>query len=98
MLVIEPLKTLEELLSFDRPLLFVVEPLRDVERGEQGRPKNMLLHNTAAYLEDKFVYGSNNAKSYNFPLWQAIDTFVYYTDNMVTYSRRAGSPLPTSTA
>ncbi|KAH8001158.1 hypothetical protein HPB51_026336 [Rhipicephalus microplus] len=33
MSVIEPLKTLEELLSFDRLLLFVVEPSRDVGRG-----------------------------------------------------------------
>ncbi|XP_075725095.1 cytosolic endo-beta-N-acetylglucosaminidase isoform X2 [Rhipicephalus microplus] len=84
MSVIGPLKTLEELLSFDLPLLFVVEPLRHIERGEQGGPKNMLLHDTATYKEDKFVYGSNNVKSYNFPLWQAIDTFVYYTDNMVS--------------
>ncbi|KAH8019008.1 hypothetical protein HPB51_015634 [Rhipicephalus microplus] len=92
MSVIEPLKTLEELLSFDRLLLFVVEPSRDVGRGEQGRPKNMLLHNTAAYLEDKFVYGSNYAKSYNFPLWQAIDTFVYYTENMVTIPQQGWIP------
>ncbi|KAL1474808.1 hypothetical protein MTO96_020453 [Rhipicephalus appendiculatus] len=84
MSVVEPLKSLEELLSFDRPLLFVVEPLRQIQRGQPGEPKNMLLHDTAAYQEDKYIYGSNKASSYNFPLWQAIDTFVYYTDNMVS--------------
>ncbi|KAH7948809.1 hypothetical protein HPB49_002503 [Dermacentor silvarum] len=84
MSVVAPLKSLDELIRYKRPPLCVVEPLRDIERGEPGRPKILYCHDTDIYLEDKYVYGSNKMDSYRFYHWQIIDTFVYYSHHMVT--------------
>ncbi|KAH6943193.1 hypothetical protein HPB50_017150 [Hyalomma asiaticum] len=81
---IEPLKSLEELLGFERPVLCAVETLRPIKRGKPGDPKNLFCHDMACYQEDRFIYGSHKPGSYNFHHWQTIDTFVYCSDHMVT--------------
>ncbi|XP_077491232.1 cytosolic endo-beta-N-acetylglucosaminidase-like isoform X2 [Amblyomma americanum] len=80
-----PLRTLEELFSFTRQPLCVVDPLRDVRRGGPESPKTLLCHDLMdGYLDDRFVHGCRNTSSYRFFHWQVINSFVYFSHNMVT--------------
>ncbi|KAK8765578.1 hypothetical protein V5799_031813 [Amblyomma americanum] len=82
---IAPLKTLEELLDFEKPLVCAVEPLRDVKRGKPDDPKILFCHDMmGGYLEDRFIHGSDKSDSYRFHHWHLIDSFVYFSHYMVT--------------
>lgn len=82
---IAPLKTLEELLGFEKPLLCAVEPLRDVKRGKPDDPKILFCHDMmGGYLEDRFINGCDKSDSYRFHHWHLIDSFVYFSHYMVT--------------
>ncbi|KAH7943252.1 hypothetical protein HPB52_006571 [Rhipicephalus sanguineus] len=84
---VAPLRTLDELLKYkEEPLLCVVEPLSEaIERGKPGNPRTIFCHDMDGnYKEDRFVYGSDDASAYRFHHWQIIDTFIYYSHQMVT--------------
>ncbi|KAK8758019.1 hypothetical protein V5799_004347 [Amblyomma americanum] len=81
-----PLTTLEQLLNYKDPLLCAVEPLNvTIRRGRPEDPKNLFCHDMmGGYHEDRFVHGSEDNDQYRFHHWHAINTFVYYTHNLVT--------------
>lgn len=83
---VTPLDTLEQLFSFKRPPLCVVQPLRDVARGRPEDPKILLCHDhlLGCYQADRFVHGCTKSQAYRFHHWQVIDSFVYYSHHMVT--------------
>lgn len=82
-----PLKTLDELLSFDKEKIAAsaaIEPLRERIRTPDG-PRTLLCHDMmGGYLEDRFLEGSSNYDSYRFHHWHHIDTFVYFSHHLVT--------------
>ncbi|KAH7944241.1 hypothetical protein HPB52_017578 [Rhipicephalus sanguineus] len=84
---VAPLTTLNELLEYkEEPLLCAVEPLSEaIERGKPGDPRTIFATIwTANYKEDRFIHGTDEAHGYRFHHWQVIDTFIYYSHNMVT--------------
>lgn len=84
-LEIQPLDTLEQLLTFeDKPLAFV-EHLCEVKRGGPQAPRTVFCHDMmGGYLEDRFIHGCTDPNSYRFHHWQILDTFVYYSHHLVT--------------
>lgn len=48
-------------------------------------PRTLVCHDMrGGYLEDRFIQGDSDQKSYNFYHWQLIDIFVYFSHNLVT--------------
>ncbi|XP_066592598.1 cytosolic endo-beta-N-acetylglucosaminidase isoform X2 [Prorops nasuta] len=51
----------------------------------ENQPKTLVCHDMkGGYLEDRFLYGSNDYKSYTFYHWNVIDIFVYFSHYFIT--------------
>ncbi|VDI37378.1 mannosyl-glycoprotein endo-beta-N-acetylglucosaminidase [Mytilus galloprovincialis] len=85
-----PLKTLEEVKNWSdegipNKMKQATECLRERPHTNETVPKTLVCHDMrGGYLEDRFIQGDKNEKSYNFYHWQLIDSFVYFSHNFIT--------------
>ncbi|XP_065066058.1 uncharacterized protein LOC135691973 isoform X2 [Rhopilema esculentum] len=60
-------------------------PLRITKRDSVRRPKTLVCHDMrGGYTEDRYVQGFNSTACYSISQWNFIDTFVYFSHNLVT--------------
>ena len=86
---IRPLTTVEDLLAW-RPseeesrFCRSVQPLAP-KSSSSDRPRVLCCHDMrGGYLEDRFLQGGGDGGGYVFRHWDKIDTFVYFSHNLVT--------------
>ncbi|KAL1307977.1 hypothetical protein HN51_049888 [Arachis hypogaea] len=86
-----PLKTLKELESrsyldsFHYPFNKASVPLIQTPTSSSNRGKILVCHDMAGgYLDDKYVQGGTNSDAYSLWHWYLIDSFVYFSHNLVT--------------
>jgi mannosyl-glycoprotein endo-beta-N-acetylglucosaminidase len=86
--IIAPIKSLETLLQWfpgsDEMCVSCV-PLHSRPSSASSKPRTLLCHDMmGGYQVDRFVQGSSTIEDYHFYHWHLIDTFVYFSHNLVT--------------